>query len=58
MNCPKQGTFVDCGVFTILKMTLLMKGQELTANSYSQTKIYEWNTRKRIGQIIHQSHQL
>ena len=55
MNCPKQGTFVDCGVFTILK---LMKGQELTANSYSQTKIYEWNTRKRIGQIIHQSHQL
>jgi hypothetical protein len=53
-NCPKQCNFDDCGIFTILNLVLLINEVDLSANSYSQELIDNFNTRVRIAQIVHQ----
>ena len=55
LNCPNQKNFDDCGIFTILNMVVLVNDLDLNANSYSQELINKFNTRERIGQIIHQA---
>lgn len=52
MLSPQQGNYDDCGIFTILNMSLLMSGVELSEYSYSQFEINARNTRRRIAQII------
>ncbi len=55
MSSPQQGSFDDCGVFTILNMVLLSSGVALTEFYYSQFEINYRITRERIAQIIFQN---
>ena len=55
ITCPKHILFDDYGIFFVLNLVVLINGFDLNANSYSQEHINDFNTRSRIGQIIHQS---
>ena len=39
-NSPKQGNEYDCGVFTLISMSLLQNGHRLRSNSYFQNTLY------------------
>ena len=51
-STPRQTNGYDCGVFTLVNMSLLAQGTNLNLSSYSQLTIYQRNTRSRIAHVI------
>ena len=49
---PKQTNGYDCGVFTLVNMSLIARGIRLDQGSYSQETIYRRQTRQHIAHII------
>ena len=51
-STPKQTNGYDCGVFTLVNMSLLARGINLNSSSYSQETIYRRETRQHIAHVI------
>ena len=51
-STPKQTNGYDCGVFTLVNMSLLARGETLNSSSYSQETIYRRKTRQHIAHVI------
>jgi len=49
---PKQTNGYDCGVFTLVNMSLIARGINLDSGSYSQETIYRHQTRQHITHVI------
>ena len=49
---PKQTNGYDCGVFTLVNMSLIARGIRLDQGSYSQETIYRRQTRQHIAPTI------
>jgi hypothetical protein len=49
---PQQTNLDDCGIFTMVSITLLANGHELTRSSYNQEVITFQQTRRRIALMI------
>ena len=50
--CPQQTNSDDCGIFTMVSITLLANGHNLTRSSYNQEVITYQQTRRRIAFMI------
>jgi hypothetical protein len=51
-STPKQTNGYDCGVFTLINMSLLAHGTMPNSSSYSQETIYQRQTRQHIAHVI------
>ena len=51
-STPKQTNGYDCGVFTLVNMSLIARGINLDSGSYSQETIYRRQTRQHIAHVI------
>jgi hypothetical protein len=50
-NSPRQRNSDDCGIFALVSMSLLSNGTILRQDSYSQSIIYDRQTRRRIAYL-------
>eukprot|EP00984_Skeletonema_dohrnii_P016785 scaffold7513_cov76-Skeletonema_dohrnii-CCMP3373.AAC.4 len=51
-ECPQQDNDSDCGVFHLLKLCLLVEGEAITEDPYSQASINAKDMRKTIAYIL------
>ncbi len=52
VHSPQQTNSYDCGVFTLINISLLAQRIEFDENTYSNEDVHSWNTRQRIVYLL------
>ena len=51
-NCPQQDNDYDCGVFHLLNLSLLVEGEEISRDQFSQASVNAKDVRKSIAYLL------